>query len=45
MPQIASAAEQLNALCRKFWSLEAEETEDSSVDKPKIPDLLKNGNE
>ena len=45
MPQFASAAEQLNALCRKFWSLEAEETEDSSVDKPKIPDLLKNGNE
>lgn len=41
MPQFASAAEQLNALCRKFWSLEAEETEDSSVDKPKIPDLLK----
>lgn len=40
MPQFESAAEQLNALCRKFWSLEAEETEDSSIDKPKMPDLL-----
>ena len=40
MPQFEAAAEQLNALCRKFWSLEAEETEDSSVDKPKMPDLL-----
>lgn len=45
MPQFESAAEQLNALCRKFWSLEAEETEDSSIDKPKMPDLNKNGNE
>ena len=32
--------DRLNALCRKFWSLEAEETEDSSIDKPKMPDLL-----
>ena len=44
MPQFEKAVEQLNALCRKFWSLEAEENRDSSGGESKMPELkLENG--